>query len=546
MMVQSLIGEGKSSLRGWAEPPWTCQSPEWLAIDAELPPDHLARHIAQMVELLDMTPLYQTYSGRGSLPHRPDLLLQVVLYDMQRGRHRPSQWADDCIDSRSVRWLAMGMRVSRSRCYAFRDRLAPLLDQWHQELLHHAIEMGLSDAARSALDGSSVAAHASRHKLLNSAMLADRLATLEAVMASEGALPDEAWPSAPVSSEPVEPVVAAQRPIGSANEPKPSVATPSWRAPTARGRQLQSQRYHACQAELEQRHLQNQQRAADTRQAPEKVVLSPGDPEAPLGLDKEKVYRPLYNVQLSRDLDSPLILAHEVFAQPTDTATLGPMLERQRLLTGRLPTHQLTDAGYATALDLAVCDRLGVELSAPYQANDFSASRKNSPPKQIPKSAFTWLEAEQTYQCPQGHPLHPESRERQRRAGGQRLEVVTYRCAASFCMACEQQAACVKNPQSGRTVQRSEYEHLVEALQVRMATEHAKTLYKLRKQTVELGFADMKAHRELRRFSGKGLRRARTEVGLMVLAHNGLTVVRALETSKEDGHNVETPKKRAA
>ncbi len=92
---------------------------------------------------------------------------------------------------------------------------------------------------------------------------------------------------------------------------------------------------------------------------------------------------------------------------------------------------------------------------------------------------------------------------------------------------------CVKKPQSGRTVKRSEYEHLVEELQTRMATDEAKALYKLRKQTVELGFADLKVHRELRRFSGKGLSRARTEVGLLVLAHNGLTVVRTLETPRK-------------
>ena len=215
-------------------------------------------------------------------------------------------------------------------------------------------------------------------------------------------------------------------------------------------------------------------------------------------------------------------------------------------MTGQLPQHQLTDAGYATALDLAECDRLGVELYAPYQENDFSASGKTSEPKQLPKSAFRWVEAEQAYYCPQNHPLPPANRERQRRAGGQRLEVVTYRCAASCCRACEQQAACVKNPQAGRTVKRSEYEHLVEALQVRMATEQAKTLYKLRKQTVELGFADMKAHRELRRFSGTGLRRARTEVGAMALAHNGLTLVQALETVKGKEQKGLIPQKLAA
>jgi hypothetical protein len=252
---------------------------------------------------------------------------------------------------------------------------------------------------------------------------------------------------------------------------------PAWLAPTARGRQRQYQRYQASQAELAQRHLQNQQRAADKRLAPEKGVLSPGDPEAPFGLDKEQGYRPLYTVPLSRALDSALILAYEVFAQPPDAATLGPMLARQPRVTGRLPRHQLTDAGYATALDLAECDRLGGELYAPYQTNDFSVARSLSAPKQLPKSAFRWLEAEQRSPCPQGHPLPPEKRERQRRAGGQRLEVVTYRCAPAGCLACEQQAACVKNPQAGRTVKRSEYEHLVEALQGRMATEQDKTLY---------------------------------------------------------------------
>lgn len=50
-----------------------------------------------------------------------------------------------------------------------------------------------------------------------------------------------------------------------------------------------------------------------------------------------------------------------------------------------------------------------------------------------------------------------------------------------------------------------------------MATAEAQALYKQRKQTVELANADLKVHRGLRRFSGRGLRRAATEIGLAVL-----------------------------
>ncbi|MGZ3433000.1 MAG: transposase, partial [Isosphaeraceae bacterium] len=45
-------------------------------------------------------------------------------------------------------------------------------------------------------------------------------------------------------------------------------------------------------------------------------------------------------------------------------------------------------------------------------------------------------------------------------------------------------------------------------------TPEAKAIYRKRGQTVELRFADAKAHRGLRRFSGRGLERVRIEVGL--------------------------------
>jgi hypothetical protein len=51
---------------------------------------------------------------------------------------------------------------------------------------------------------------------------------------------------------------------------------------------------------------------------------------------------------------------------------------------------------------------------------------------------------------------------------------------------------------------------------------------RLRGQTIELVFADVKEHRGLRRFSGHGLARVRTEFALEVLVHNLLVVHRSL------------------
>ena len=97
----------------FAEPPWTCQSPEWLRIDRGLGEDDLARKIARLVdEELDLGPLFSSYAGRGSLPHRPDLLLKLVLYEHQIGRPQPTQWLYDLEKNTSVQWLTFGMGTS--------------------------------------------------------------------------------------------------------------------------------------------------------------------------------------------------------------------------------------------------------------------------------------------------------------------------------------------------------------------------------------------------------------------------------------------------
>jgi hypothetical protein len=77
-------------------------------------------------------------------------------------------------------------------------------------------------------------------------------------------------------------------------------------------------------------------------------------------------------------------------------------------------------------------------------------------------------------------------------------------------------------------VQRSEHEELIQAHRPWMETAEAKAVYRLRGQTIEMVFADVKEHRGLRRFSGHGLVRVRTEFALEVLLHNLLVLHRFL------------------
>jgi hypothetical protein len=60
-----------------------------------------------------------------------------------------------------------------------------------------------------------------------------------------------------------------------------------------------------------------------------------------------------------------------------------------------------------------------------------------------------------------------------------------------------------------------------------MQRPESQEFYALRKQTIEPVYRDFKEHRGLRQFRGFGLARARTQVAVLVLAYNGLGLLKA-------------------
>lgn len=493
-MVRSRGSTGKTPRPvAFATPPWNQDHPLWQSIDQRLPANHLARQISAGVALLDLTPLEHSYQGRGSLPVPPDLLLKVALYEIASGKPSPAEWFRDTRDGQTVQWLAQGLQPSRSTCYEFWHRLAPFCDAWNQQVLQTAVQAGLSSVERVAQDGTTVAACASRHRLVNQATLARRCEELQAAVAAD-------------------------------ERGEPCAALPGWMARHPQTRRPQQARYGRAEQRMQCLQAENLRRRACKRQKSEKLVVSVSDPEAVYGRDKLHVFRPLYNVQFQADLDSPFIVGYEVLAQSHDNGTLLPLVKRTRQLTGRQPQTVLADAGYVAALDLADCKTLGLTLYAPISANDFSVQQQRRPQTnqftRLPKSAFTWQPESQSYLCPAGKVLELVSQGCERRQGGQELRTYQFRCSPDHCRVCSLASTCTPRPEQGRTVTRLEHEELLEELRARMTTPAAKALYRLRGQTVELLFADLKEHRSLRRFTSRGRAMAAAQVGALVLVHN--------------------------
>jgi hypothetical protein len=483
----------------FADAPWNGWSTEWQMRDQQVPADHPAREVVEAVRKLDVTPLFALYRGAGVPAIRPDLMLAIVLIEMRLGRPRPSQWFRDTKENLVLQWAGFGIQPSRTCWYDFADRIAPLLESWNAAVLQLARRQEVTPCERMSLDGTAVAANASRHRLLNEKTVEQRLMELDVACQEDS-----------VHQSPAH--------------------VPAWMAKNPDTREGQQRRYRRARERLAELHAVNNRQQRKRRRKPEKIVVSASDPEAALGRDKHNVFRPLYNVQLVRDLDSPLCLGYQVFAQPTDAGTFGVMLERVVNGTGVKPKAVLVDAAYVTACNLAICDQAGITLYGPWQENDFSQKNKkqSTKPRPMGKEHFLWSPEQNMYHCPEGHALPWIGQEKRRQTDGQINVMHSYRCSPQHCQACLKQTSCCSNPRRGRAVKRSEHEALVEAHRARMATAEAKSLYRLRGQTVELGFADFKQHRSLRHFSGRGPYRAQRQVGLTVLVHNLLVVHRAI------------------
>src|SRR4051794_206831 len=81
-----------NTLDRFVTPPWHALHPRFLEIAQHLDPDHPAYVIDAAVDRLDLSELWASYGNSGSKPHRPDLMLKAVLYQMRLGHHQPSAW----------------------------------------------------------------------------------------------------------------------------------------------------------------------------------------------------------------------------------------------------------------------------------------------------------------------------------------------------------------------------------------------------------------------------------------------------------------------
>jgi transposase len=324
-----------------------------------LPEDHLARFVVDIVEQLDLSQLSAVYSGRGSKPFHPALLVALLFYGYATGVFSSRKLEKATYDSIAFRYICANTNPDHDTIASFRKRFLKELGALFVEILVVAEAMGLVKLGTISLDGTKIKANASKHKALSW----DYANRLEAQLTQEVEELLRLAEAADQRSLPQE--MAIPEELKRREERLAAIA----RAKEDIERRAQ-ERFEQEQAEFEAKQATREARAKETGKKPRgkppqpptagpqaKDQVNLTDAESRIMPSSSGGFEQAYNAQAGVDVQTHLIVAQHVTQHPNDKQEIEPAVAA----IGQLPEalgeveNLLADTGYFSAANVETC-----------------------------------------------------------------------------------------------------------------------------------------------------------------------------------------------
>ncbi len=136
---------------------------------AWLPEGHLAYHVSDLVDGLDLTAFYAPYEGDGrrNAPYEPRMMVKVLLYAYATGVFSSRGVARKLEEDVAFRVLGAGNFPQHRTLSEFRRRHLQDFEQLFVEVVCLARELGLAHFGKLSIDGTKVRANASKRKAMS-------------------------------------------------------------------------------------------------------------------------------------------------------------------------------------------------------------------------------------------------------------------------------------------------------------------------------------------------------------------------------------------
>ena len=136
---------------------------DWLA------EGHLAHHVSDLVDGLDLTAFYAPYEGDGrrKSPYEPRMMVKVMIYGYATGVFSSRGLARKLEEDVAFRVLAAGNFPSHRTICEFRRRHLADFKALFVEVVRLARETGVANFGKLSIDGTKVRANASKRKAMS-------------------------------------------------------------------------------------------------------------------------------------------------------------------------------------------------------------------------------------------------------------------------------------------------------------------------------------------------------------------------------------------
>lgn len=284
----------------------------------ELGSDHLCFFIRQVVRQLDLSVFAKDYSREGGMLYAPELMLSVWLYAYATGMTSARRLSQRLGEDLALRFLAGGARVDNWALSAFRRRHGLALNSAFTQVLEMARSLGLGKLGRVAIDSTRIKANASRDRVDTEQRLRNERAKLRRKVRS--------WQQA-----------------CDKDDTEPGGLTVA--------------------IEDAERKLAEMPRRLERLRKSGLRKLSRTDPDARF-LRCRRGFELGYTGEMAMSEDH-LIVAQRVTQQPTDNASLSPMVEQVKLQCGSPPEQVLADSGYFSIKNLEWLEQQKINACIP-------------------------------------------------------------------------------------------------------------------------------------------------------------------------------------
>ena len=436
--------------------------------------DDPVRVIDAFVDTLDLAELgfsKITAEEMGRPPYAPGDLLKLYVYGYLHRVRASRRLAAEACRNVQVMWLLNRLTPSFKTIADFRKDHATGIVGVCRAFIRFCREQSLFGAELLAIDGTKIAAVASRKQVLTPTRIERMNAAIDRKIADYLALMDEADREEP-------------RTAGAAADVATAIA--------------------ALQAQKDR--LQGQAAALASSGQKQLVVT---EPEAKL-MRTPHGHAVAYNAQIAVDAEHKLIAAFELTNDGNDLQQLHPMAVQGKEAVGAEQVGVVADTGYSNGEHGARCEKEGITAIVPRPETVNPCGKQY-----FSRDKFAYDPENDSWRCPAGETLSLYKTSHTQK----KKEYTSKACGG-----------CALKPQCTGTVRRvivrDFYEDPREAMHRRAIADPV--WMKLRRQTAEHPFGTMKWLMAHPRFLVRGLRKAKAELALGVLTYNLKRVIAIL------------------